>query len=344
MNLHIYIILNPVGIKNAERKIVQFDLLNQNTKRVLFNLNNFPVNHELWDEVIYLDNNALSRSKLFVIKLYNAIIKGITYRKYFKLFKNYSKLDFSSVEVYYQNLQCPLSNAIFFGSEKLLKNKNISFNVIEEGIGNYYEYFQSFPQERKKFKSRILFFFFFGLKLHLPISQIGCNYPHVKKVYVQMPKLAISPTKSIEIKFPKIELKEFNKSILILGQESNVLTHGINYYINSQIDLINSIADQFPNYKIIYKPHWDFDFGFYNNLPIILKNKTELFKSEYSIEDVIESIKPEVICSFTSSALVNLRLLFNDQTNSFVKIFYRNSFNSPSEIENIFEKLSIKKI
>lgn len=332
--------LSPIGIINSEQQIKVYSANIKSNKLLICTKKN-KFNTEIWEEVFYINPKFFFKNALF-----NNIVKGFFYRSTLRTINKYVNTNQTkSINIYYQNLQCPLTNYIFFNSSKVFGNElKITFNIIEEGIGNYYEYFKVYPQERKRLKIKKIFYWFFGFKINLPDSQTGAYYDHVDKVFVNIPHLSIFSNKSLPLNFTKRKIKCSDNLILILGQESESFIYGKVKYLDSVKELISIVRAQFPNQKIIYKPHWDNRIDILKDFLDSIGTQIEYLSNNESIETLIFKIKPSRIISFSTSAFLTLRVMFDEDTNSKLEMFYFDKFGIPKEIISVFESLNIKSI
>lgn len=335
MKIDIYLILNPIGILNAEKQIGIYS--NETDRnRVLINYENFKTDNSIWNKVYTKNSN-----NFYNCNFLNNLKKAFFY-KYF--LKDLKKNKINHINFYFQNLECPLSNHFFFNHlQEFGSEISFSFYIIEEGIANYYENYLAFPAIKRRLIKKIIFFYFFGLRMKLSKSQTGSTYEKVEKIYVNLPKYSLCPEKSLPLSSKKINVKCNNNTILILGQESESINYGELFYINKLNELISYISKRFSNKKILYKPHWDSRITAFDKIKNSYKKKNsfELITNTECIETIIDKINPSMIISFSTSAFINLRILLDDESNAQIEMYYHNSFNTTDEITNLFKMLNI---
>jgi len=298
--LEVYIIISPIGIKNAERKIECDILQGLNANRILVNLSSFPYNSKFWHYVKLGKKIRRPNRNLLINNLFIIFQKGSKYKKLLGFIKDKIQNHPScQIEIYYQNLQCPLTNTVFFNFSSLFSKKEVSFSIIEEGVGNYYEYFQYFPKERRKLYLKKVLYFIYGLRVKIPVSQICYFSPFVKNAYLRMPGFSPRPEISKLLEFPKVEYQPEKNTVLMLGQESNSMSHGIEFYLSEQVKLINDVNSILPHSKLIYKPHWDLDLNIENMFNLTTYQNLIVLRNDSSIEEIIHTIRPKVVVSFT---------------------------------------------
>jgi hypothetical protein len=331
--------LSPIGIKNAESQLLNYPEEMCGLK-ILLNLSNYNYTPSLWDEVINLDNGYTFESRHDSLK--NKLIFQYKRIKYYKVvfdlirknidhYSNLSKLNF-----YYQNLEDPLSNRLYFHN---WKHPFHAF-IIEEGIANYYDYYATTEGRMLNLLKKKIFHKLFNFTYIIPESLTGIHYQRTIFQYVRMPELSNNPEKSRQLAFEQLHYIPITGRVLLIGQESSINLLGVEKYINCLTLLTKRITHYYPGALIYYKRHWNSNF--------------DLSKSEYlfnfifiddrsSVESLLGVIQPEVIISFTSSALINIALSTTLlQKRNQISIYRSDLFSlNIQEIERIFNHLNI---
>lgn len=338
MILKFFIMISPIGIKNAELYIKQYS--KDSDKLILVNASNFPYDKNLWDDVIKSKDFSYDsdHANLFA-KLYYQFKKGYMSKKVLhEIVRKLKNNTHDKVEFFFQNLEDPLSNFVFFKKAGPLK---ITPSVIEEGMANYYDYYHEFPERKEKLRLKKLFFSLIGLPFEIPETLIGHNYKEISHFYVKNPDLSLVPSKSLVIEDEQLNYKPDPMKILIIGQEGYSNVYGRSRYNDELLSLLKDVKSEFKNHKITYKMHWNSNVDISELLAMSEFQDVSINKNKASIESIISDLSPSVIISFTSSALVNLRLMAKGELNSSILFFYRNSFDSPRIILELYEKIGI---
>lgn len=221
---------------------------------------------------------------------------------------------YDKVVIYYAHLEEYLTNHLYF----YFKHPNVTYNIIQDGILNFYGVQVDRKRLRKHISKAIL-----GVAFRFPyrpfLSYItGVNHSNVKKQYLLgAAELSDFPEKSTVLSNSYIKKKNFSEtthdSILILGQEAMIYDIGYEQFYNHLYDLLIFVTQNFPHIPKYYRPR-------HNGLlqgktrQNIISQGISILDAQGSIEDLYNQniISCYHIISFTSSALINMKLLFGD--------------------------------
>jgi hypothetical protein len=176
-----------------------------------------------------------------------------------------------------------------------------SINIYEDGIMNYYDA-NSEDYRNKNFNVKLMKLCklkYKDYKGHLT----GLEFLKINKYYLSRPDFAVLTNKAQK----KVCLHVFKnieplvkKRILFLDQRTdNFFSHKIR---NEKLKIMFSIYTP-SEYEYLYKPHHDYNDNF-------LTNKISKDLEKKPAEEVIESLLPEIVISFFSSALINIKMSY----------------------------------
>jgi hypothetical protein len=333
MTVNIYVLISPSGIYNAELQILQHS---PEGRKILINLSGVDLKSNLWDQEINANkdftfssvHSRFFKKGLFQVK--RAIIVKRLFKQVFQILKAGS---FEKVVLFFQNLEEPLTNRLFF------YNWNVGFegNIIEDGIANYYDCYKVYPERKKDLVKKKIFLAFLFFKFRIPETLTGISYDVVKHQFVKKPDLAFKPEKSLALKVKENKYSVVRDRILFIGQESYVNFFSEEYYNLRLQAVIVELGLRFPQAQLFYKRHYNSD------VFIDLGNNFKEIKDSKRVEFVVSKLCPEVIISFTSSALLNLAIEYHtEMSNKNLKLFYVGGFNCPDNVILLFEKLGIE--
>jgi hypothetical protein len=333
MTVNIYVLISPIGIYNAELQISQHCL---EGRKILINLSGVDFKRDLWDIELNTNNDFNFSSihssffKKIIFQVKRTIIVRRLVRQVFRILKTES---INKVALFYQNLEDPLTNRLFFNDWKV----DFEGNIIEDGVANYYDCYKVYPERKKNLVKKKTFLALLFFKFRIPATLTGIGYDIVKHQYVKQPYLAFKPEKSIELKVDENIYSVIHDRILFIGQESYVNIFSKEYYNLRLQEVIEELELRFPMAEIFYKRHYNSD------VFIELADNIRVIKDKKRVELVVAKFCPEVILSFTSSALLNLALEYHtEMSNKNLKIFYVGGFNCPENVIFLFEKLGIE--
>lgn len=266
----------------------------------------------------------ISRNPLCIIQLYK--LKR-------NLKKSFTK---GNVQLFIPHLNNLLSNFFFQVSKK---NKT-SINVYYEGIALLYN-----PIVKISIKEYI--------KRKALSLLTGLNYVHTEQLYtnelravanVYTPFLSYTDwSHKKEIQFiTHHELQDFDieRATLILGGPLKTKNDLENLLKNFD-ELLNFLNETIVT--IYYKPHFETKTVFLNSIEkhFILRNKKiKIIADKFSIEELIFNYPVRTIyCFYTTSAFINLKLMYKNQLN--LKVILNNNQSKNEKIITIFNDLGI---
>jgi hypothetical protein len=336
MVLKIYIAISPLGIKNAELQMSQYSNPLVQETNILINPSSYNADQRCWSKIISNEGFRFESIQTTITAKLKYQLQRIYYSK--KLFRTVKKLTnqqgISQVEFFIQNLEDPLSNLCFFFNWQ----KNTQFNLIEDGIANYYDYYKTFPQMRKRLHLKILFHRLFNFKYLTPKSFTGITYSRMSTQFVRFPEMAENSKKSKKLEVSELSFHPKIDTVLIIGQESYEIIYGYEKYVYELQEMILKIKAKYPDHKILYKPHWNTAI----NLSKIL-DKIEVINSKATVEELVPALAPSVIISFTSSALINLANVYRTMvSNRQIVIYRRTTLANIIALDKLYDSLGIQ--
>lgn len=192
-----------------------------------------------------------------------------------------------------------------FTANYLYYSTNNEINFYYEGLLNFYSYKHHFQKKEILLKKIISSILGFKYVFEPTIFPIGEN--NYKKFYTVLPtetlgnmskKVEISLRNDISLEPPK------SRRLIILGGEPSYLS---NDQLNQQFLAFRKLVDtNFSTFEKYYKMHPREELDSYSKFFFDFKK----LGWENPIEDIISSINPQVIISYPSSALINLKLMF----------------------------------
>lgn len=323
-----------IGLSNNQvlsyTRIVK-DLSNQNN--ILITNNTIPFDKHSFSQVIIVDRSFNNQSSGLISSIKNILQKIKSYKLILKKINHLRKEE--RLTLYFTYIEDILTNYLLFSF-----NKNIQGIVVEDGTLNYYSHTIHNLSKKKIWAKKILCYLNgIPFKFYKGHSS-GIEYDHVVKQYVKSPDLALFPKKSVQLDYSKKKV-ELNKSILIIGQEAYINTHGLNLYLERLNKIFSYVLNQ-PFYdeitKIYYKPHRN---GARINYTLLdskfAAKEIIVLNSDLPLEDLyFQELKSKYIFGFDSSVFLNL-YLESDETSkeeiNFNVFLYYNK-----ELRYIFEK------
>ena len=329
----LFIAIAPNHISNFENII----RVNKNVNSpVLLNPGNFNYNDKIWKEVINGDLDLKYRESNSFKKIIYQIKKILGYKFFLKKFYKHISLH-CKYDFYYCNLDDILSNHIF----NFLQNKKLTSNnyAVEDGILNYY-----YPiiENSKLTSKRIFCKNILGINFTpIDIHPTAIHSKDVKAQYVRLPENSICPEKSINLPFKQIEYKPIENVVLIIGQDiMHNSPEGPDYYKERVKVLFGLILKDLDlGAKVVYKPHRNGDYTIAEGILKSTFKNFEMFQDVTPIEECISKIKPKKIYSFESSAMLNLKIAFNE-VDIYIAVLPYN--NTESKLVSIFKNIGIE--
>lgn len=328
----VFIAIAPNHISNFEQ-IISNNVDINNT--LLLNPGNFEFNKSLWTEVIngsldlkYTDSNNFNKLNYQLRKLFG-------YKNYTQKISQHFSGD-NDYNFYYCNLDDILTNYIFYYLNKRRKVNNF---VVEDGILNYY--YPTINSLKLKYK-RLLCKTILGIDFipeYRHPTKIHCN--SVISQYVRIPESSICPEKSVKLPFSKIHFETKKDVVLIIGQDiMHNSKEGPNYYKSRLKMLFLFVKEKTTSTtKVVYKPHRNGDFKIAETILKEIFDKVEMYIDVTPIESCITKIKPCMIFSFESSALINLKIATPKNQIAFFVLPFR---NEKTELLNLYRNLQIQ--
>lgn len=276
-NISIFIGFTPLHAKNAALIIDGVD-----GKVYCLFTKTWPKTSKIYNRLgLNIPDEGVLRSIVYILNF-----------MYFSLAVKVLMKRFDNISIYIPHPANIFTNNLFF-------NKKISeVNLYEDGLLNYYDVTASL--KRLHVATRMLARFF-----ALPYREYrghlsGFDARHIACIYLTQPKLAVAKhkfDKIIELKYTKT-LNIINKGkILFLDQDTRSRISK-----EKRESLIYDMYIKFPKnkYTYLYKKHHDYDENIdMDELPRVLKN--------HPAEDVVSIVMPELIISFFSTALINIK-------------------------------------
>lgn len=328
--LNLFLPITPYTLSIAEN-LIESNIVLPNVKNILVNPHGLDYKNELWDEV-YNGNCSREVGNNKFLRYLNFLKQILVFRI---LNKQILKFKNAKINYYYVDLAHVLSNSIFFNFGNIE-----SRYIIEDGLLNYYKL--SLKDKMLSKRSINYLLAFFGLKTKNFEGDItGIEMNIVNNQYVYFPKLAIRPSKSLQIPFNKYSYS-LNNKVLVLGQEPIISIISKNDYLNSLKKVITEVKKEFEIFDFYYKPHHH---GKKDLAKKILKK--ELGNSLFYIDDnqpihkIINNIKPSMVVSFGSTASLNLKLILPDNVKSSVYLLRNSKLTVNENLENLFSKMNI---
>jgi len=235
-----------------------------------------------------------------------------------------------------------LANYLYF-NRKLEEKKNITFNLYYEGVLYLYD----FQEKLQGFHfTRYILSLCMGYRYRYCKTILPYNSDKVKHIYTPLNKYTKGPKEKIkEVHFTSME-KDIpnihnNKSIfLILGGPVNYIKE---FYKKSLEEILQKNISQ-P--KIYYKGHASFH-THNGNFKEIFCSVAKEFGVEYieiteqlPIEKLLVDINPDIIYSYYSSALLNIKIISGNKCD--IKCYISERHKLANELEKVFEHYQIE--
>lgn len=274
--------------------------------------------------------------------------KVINAKRLYRLIRQKMRL-FPRTIVWYPTLRDFLPNHLFF---RFRKSRKVEFNVIQDGLLNYYPYKELGTNSYfhfTKFLMGLLFGFIF-----IPYSGLssGVDRKEVKGQYLMgAGDLSECPEKFRRIRIPPSPNSEASPSqnILVLGQEVHLKKAGLEKYEELSNDLLNFAQKMAsPQSVLFYKPHhYDPTAGVFSRMA-----QARGFQLIETTGEIAEALAGEYrfarVISFTSSALFNLKIIYGDSLESWSVDFEKvlngagKSVHDIQKLRKLFASVGVK--
>jgi hypothetical protein len=202
----------------------------------------------------------------------------------------------NKIDVYVPHPDNIFSNFLFFS--KKINN----LNIYEDGILNYYDADVSCKSRRATLSllGRLLGIPYYSYSGHLA----GYDAKKVDKLYVSNPENVVQKRKIgqlVEVNIDVTPLACLKERILFLDQNTAPVLEDV-----KRRELLNSMMAVYSadTWKYFYKGHHEFSRPI-SGMESIKKNLSGL-----PAEEVVVHVKPQVVVSFYSSALINIKKLY----------------------------------
>jgi len=252
---------------------------------------------EGWSEVITLDP-PVGRS---------VVGSGRNCRRALKIIQDICA-KYNKVSLFRANLEWPLNNALI-GLEHSSEIANITLCNYPEGVGSL---LYVYPSSKQLLKTRIkhILGFVGGAPFYSYKGDImGLN--RSEKIYSLMPSAIRNEQVQDIIQIPvfkQIETNVKNDSCVFIGQNyDNYMSRGEYAKISAKAALY---AKSLGYKKLFYKPHHYDISGI--ELEIFRGNNFSVINDNRTIEEIFFTEQYSCVVSYTSSALVNLKLMLSD--------------------------------
>lgn len=243
----------------------------------------YPESSKKYKKVdVFLGNNKIAKKASNLLSLV-----------FVRILLIFWKLRGFEVDVFAPHPSNIIVNYLFFSYKNTRK-----INIYEDGILNYYDVDSSIGDISKENKilSKILFLKYKKYSGHLS----GFDSVKVNSIYATRPYFLVGKNNFKKIK--KIELKKIEghggllKKVLFLDQDvSNIVG------MADKKEIIRNLMLIFHDYEIYYKPHHDYGEFVNGMIPLTERQKS------ISAESLVPEMLPEIVISFCSSALINIK-------------------------------------
>jgi len=229
------------------------------------------------------------------------------------------KYDKKKIKIFKEQLRQKIITNTFFFVDTLVDNQFIIKNIIsenliliEEGVGFYSNDIYSLKEWlRQNFIKKPLYFIKYGFLFKAKfIEQGGLNFHNY--LFCRFPKIIPKNKINSSVTIKHFDFKDFEikkdfshyssklkKIAFFVGSNTSTLGEKI---INEE-EILNEIFKILRNfdYHIFVKPHPIEGFNKYKKFPV------EIVTDSSAVEEMIQSIKPNISLSFQSSALINIK-------------------------------------
>lgn len=221
-------------------------------------------------------------------------------RKILKILRDNNKS-----EVFIPHTSALLDNYLFYSFPS--KKHGVKLNFYYEGILYFYNYRENYNY--RIHLKRMVFGLLTGIRYKFHSEIFPANSNKINKIYSIFPTFTIGCKKKMkEIVLLEQCYSSKKNVVLILGGKPSLLNNQEVILIYREI--LKDIKDEFGNCKILFKGHHadttnNFEIAAFNT--IIFDDITEV----RAVEEVIKDYRPSAIYSYPSSALVNLKAMYN---------------------------------
>ncbi len=333
--MHLFGCVTPLHIRVAEQ-IVCSQALSGGS--VLLNPFGFDYHEKHWKQAINGGFSATNNQQSLFHRLRYQSRKAGFYRSFLHRVQE-TLPSATHYRIYLYHLDDMLGNFLFFSFRP---ESDRRFFILEDGILNYYDYDRTHDRaHRRRMMGKKCFYRLFGLPFRPYRGYMsGIDREEVICQYVRAPALAVFPQKSQAVTIDRIHYEPIPGSYLIIGQDAYINLYGWPRYrdgIAAMMRFIDSRGSK-PR-QILYKHHRYGDKSLVAKYLRSLDRPITLNDDPEAIEQMVEAMKPQTILSFTSSALMNIKLALAEELRGRVEIYAFDHYPNPAQ--PVFEKLGI---
>lgn len=313
---------------------------NDEAYNILLNPFGLEYRPERWHDVLAGNFTQTNDQRNFYYRCRYQAQKVRFYRSYLRRLDRHVP-EAADYQIYLYHLHDLLGNYLFYGFRP---HKPRQYYLIEDGILNYYDYDRSRDRSvSRKLLGKKWFYGLFGVPF-TPYKgyMTGIERDEVVCQYVRAPSLAVFPHKSKPLAVDRFGYEPISNRFLIIGQESYInYDGGWEYYREGLRLMLEHIDARSRGPKTIYyKCHRYGDKALVSQFLKSWRVPIEILDTPRPVEFLVESLRPEVIASFNSSALINIALSLDDATRPRVDLCSFDRY--PNDVRTVFERLGIR--
>ena len=245
-------------------------------------------------EYLFIDNGIISRF--------------VGYWKGRQLLNKYARVDGVNVEIFMPHIDGVLSNYVFHS--KLIQRCGSKISFYYEGTVMVDQRRAERTWERFVIKKRALG----AVILHWFINHpdiLPLRSDKIYKVYTPYPpRTDADPAKIVPVSFQRENIRPEKGGALIVGVDGQVGLHEVTKSLVHYVKTNPAIK------SVFFKPHYADTTKAFENEAMASGLDYKMVESKQCIEEIIGNLPVEmVLCTYFSSALLNLKLIYKDELN-----------------------------
>ena len=244
------------------------------------------------------------------------------------------RLKSEACELFIPHTSAILSNYFFYSFPR--EQFGVKLNFYYEGILYFYKYYE--PYKAKTHTIRKIFSFMVGFDYKRNTEILPVEHPSVGCIYTIFPDFTVGPKQKMkEVSLFKKKYEGKNNCILIVGGKPSALDDSeVILLYGEMIEKILSLSEKSTIYFKGHHADTSSNFEIANAGRINFEDITQ----SSPIEEVIEQYRPNMILSYPSSALVNLKAMYGEKVAVF-SYYIDAKKQILDKIWPIFEKLNV---
>jgi hypothetical protein len=324
-NINIFVAHTPFHVFVIDKIIKSYDL----DKNVNFMINSIPLKEDYFDESIFIDKKDFFKKVINTVKAKRKILHYLNKKEL-------------NITFYIAHTDGLIDNYIYFSLMR--RYENMKINLYYDGILSFYDYKQ--PYVIGQHIKRSIYAILNGFLYKYSPDIIPLEEDRIHKVFNPLPHAVknFAPEKVSKFNLkPERYIEPISKRCLILGgffpdMSTLQIIAFYEFIIKKAID--EGMEDFF------LKRHHSGTLEGFEEIEEKYKISFNVVDLDEPVEDVLYKISPSNIYSYQTTALINLKIMFEDsiKLTSFSPANFGGSEDTRSQIDKVFETLGIEVI